>query len=84
MDTNTQIITNLLETMVNSLIDNTDDCKISCESGKQTISYCITCDEEDRGKLIGKKGYVANLIRNFVKIVGKRYNKKIDNITIIE
>ncbi len=40
-------------------------------------SYVIYCDEKDVGKLIGKKGVVAEAIRDVVNASAKLNSKKI-------
>ena len=46
-------------------------------------SYVIYCDEKDVGKLIGKKGVVAEAIRDVVNASAKLNSKKIRLINYI-
>ncbi len=44
---------------------------------EDTITFLICAENEDTARLIGKKGTVANALRELVSVAGKANNKRI-------
>ena len=67
----------LVENIIRALVRNPDAVSISVvQKGKLEI-YQVKVDQEDMGKVIGRKGRIANAIRTVVKAGALRENKKV-------
>ena len=67
----------LVETLVKALVKNPDAVSITVvEKGSLEI-YQVHVDPEDMGKVIGRKGRIANAIRTVVKAGALRENRKV-------
>ncbi len=72
--------TTLIHTIVDPFLNNKDALlirKISNESSDTDLTILIVAENTDIARLIGKKGCVANAIRDIVSIAGKLENKHI-------
>lgn len=67
----------ILEYIVTSLVDNPDAVVIAEEDVEGVVTFTITPDKEDMGKLIGKGGKVIRAIRNLMKIPAMKESKKV-------
>jgi predicted RNA-binding protein YlqC (UPF0109 family) len=70
----------LIHTIIDPFIENPDSVLIKDitedkENGE--ISYLISAPSNDIAKLIGRKGCIANSIRNIVSIAGKLEEKRV-------
>lgn len=65
--------------VITPLVSNPDKLKVVLmdQENLYETSYVIYCDEKDVGKLIGKKGVVAEAIRDVVNASAKLNSKKI-------
>lgn len=67
----------LVETLVKALVKNPDAVSITVvEKGSLEI-YQVHVASEDMGKVIGRKGRIANAIRTVVKAGALRENRKV-------
>ena len=67
----------LVETLVKALVKNPDAVSITVvETGSLEI-YQVHVAPEDMGKVIGRKGRIANAIRTVVKAGALRENRKV-------
>ena len=67
----------LVETLVKALVKNPDAVSITVgEKGSLEI-YQVHVAPEDMGKVIGRKGRIANAIRTVVKAGALRENRKV-------
>jgi predicted RNA-binding protein YlqC (UPF0109 family) len=57
----------LVRYLVTSLVDNPDDVKVDVEHEGETVTYTITLNPEDIGKVIGRQGRVIKAIRTLVR-----------------
>ncbi|MCI6610184.1 MAG: KH domain-containing protein [Ezakiella sp.] len=57
----------LLYHIVSNLVVDIDSIEITEEEKANEITYFIKVDEDDMGRLIGKKGKIANSIRTIVR-----------------
>lgn len=72
--------TTLIHTIVDPFLNNKDALlirEISNESSDTDLTILIVAENTDIARLIGKKGCVANAIRDIVSIAGKLENKHI-------
>lgn len=72
-----------LSYIINSIVDSPDKVLITEESEGDFITFKLTVDKEDMGKVIGKNGKIIRAIRNVLKIPAIKQNKKI-NIVLEE
>lgn len=67
----------ILECIIKNLVE--DELSVSIEEVAQDseIKYEIRVNEKDMGKVIGKKGKIAQSIRTVMKAVAAKENKKV-------
>ena len=68
---------NVLETIIKSLVDNTEAIEIKEVENEKTIVFEVKVAEEDFGKIIGRQGKIAQSIRTVMRAVAKRKDKKV-------
>ncbi len=57
----------LVRYLIASLVDNPDDVDIQTERSGETITFTVTVNDEDVGKVIGRQGRVIKAIRTLVR-----------------
>ncbi|MFB3164077.1 KH domain-containing protein [Neobacillus sp. 179-C4.2 HS] len=67
----------LIETIVKPLVDFPEDVHVNVNEEDQRITYYLTVNKTDMGKVIGKQGRVAKAIRTVVYAAGSSQQKKI-------
>lgn len=67
----------LIETVVSALVDYPEDISISSKEEADKITYVLTVNKQDIGKVIGKQGRVAKAIRTVIYAAGSSQQKKI-------
>ena len=67
----------ILETIINTLVNDKESVKINQIDGAQTIIFEVKVAEEDMGKIIGKQGVIAKAIRTIMKAVASKENKRV-------
>jgi predicted RNA-binding protein YlqC (UPF0109 family) len=67
----------LIESIVKPLVDFPEDVQVNVVEGTDKITYQLTCNKTDMGKVIGKQGRVAKAIRTVVYAAGSSQQKKI-------
>ncbi|HEX6923728.1 MAG TPA: KH domain-containing protein [Bacillales bacterium] len=67
----------LIETIVKALVDYPDDVRITEVSDEGSVTYKLSVRQEDMGKVIGKKGRIAQAIRTVLTAAGSGQNKRI-------
>ena len=71
------MMTELIKTIVTSLVDHPDAVSIETKEDDNRITYILSVHKEDMGKVIGKQGRVAKAIRTVVYAAGSTQQKKI-------
>lgn len=72
------------EYLVKNLVDNPDKVDVSeTEDEYQTVVLTITVDPTDMGKVIGKEGKIIKAIRDLVKILAVKEQKRV-NVVLAE
>lgn len=67
----------LIELIVKSLVDKTDQIDIKEISGEKTLMYEVRVATEDVGKIIGKHGRTINAIRTILRSSTTKDSKKV-------
>ncbi|MFZ7946612.1 MULTISPECIES: KH domain-containing protein [Bacillaceae] len=67
----------LIETIVKPLVDFPEDVYVRADEEDNRITYHLTVNKTDMGKVIGKQGRVAKAIRTVVYAAGSSQQKKI-------
>lgn len=67
----------LIETIVKPLVDFPEDVQVNVQEEDQRVTYQLSVNKNDMGKVIGKQGRVAKAIRTVVYAAGSSEEKKI-------
>ncbi|WP_296954237.1 KH domain-containing protein [uncultured Dialister sp.] len=67
----------LVETLVKALVRNPDAVTVTVVQKGSLEIYQVRVAPEDMGKVIGRKGRIANAIRTVVKAGALRENRKV-------
>lgn len=67
----------LIETIVKPLVDFPEDVRVDVLEDENRVTYQLTVNKTDMGKVIGKQGRVAKAIRTVVYAAGSSQQKKI-------
>lgn len=68
---------NLIEILVKALVDKPEAVSVEEVSEGQTVTYEVTVDPDDLGKIIGKQGRVANALRTVAKAAALKDHKNV-------
>jgi predicted RNA-binding protein YlqC (UPF0109 family) len=66
-----------LEYIVSCIVDDTKSVEIREEEQDGVVNFYIKVDKDDIGKIIGKEGKIIKAIRNAVKILAIKENKRV-------
>jgi uncharacterized protein len=67
----------LIESIVKALVDFPEDVQVDVMEDDSRVTYQLTVNKTDMGKVIGKQGRVAKAIRTVVYAAGSSQQKKI-------
>ena len=67
----------LTQFLVKNLADHPDQASVQDSESEGTVTLKLVVAEEDKGKIIGKKGKVIKAIRSLVSAAGAKAQKKI-------
>lgn len=67
----------LIETIVKPLVDFPEDVQVKVLEDENRVTYQLSVNKTDMGKVIGKQGRVAKAIRTVVYAAGSSQQKKI-------
>lgn len=70
-------MTELLETLVRALVEDPDAVEVEEIEEDGDLIYEITVAEDDLGRVIGRRGRVANAIRTVAKAAAVRQNRRV-------
>jgi predicted RNA-binding protein YlqC (UPF0109 family) len=73
----------LIETVVKALVDHPEDVTVSDVTDERNVTYQLSVNKDDMGKVIGKQGRVAKAIRTVVYAAASNEEKRI-HLEIIE
>jgi len=66
----------LVEYIARSLVDDPSQVQVTQVEGSNLTVYELRVAQEDIGRVIGKKGRVANAIRTLLRVVSARQGKQ--------
>ena len=67
----------ILETIILNLVDNKEAVEIKELDGEKSVVFEVKVAEVDMGKIIGRQGKIAKSIRNVMKAVASREQKRV-------
>ncbi|MGV3489631.1 MAG: KH domain-containing protein [Tuberibacillus sp.] len=65
----------LIKGIVEPFVDHPDDVQVVKEQNGDEITYVLTVNKADMGKVIGKKGRMASAIRTVVHAAGLAHHE---------
>ena len=73
----------ILEVMIKNLVEDKDSVSINEVAQNSEIKFEVRVNEKDMGRVIGKRGKIAQSIRTVMKAIAGKENKKV-NIEFID
>lgn len=70
-------MTELVELIAKTLVDNVDGVVVKKVEGESTVVYELQVEKSDVGKIIGKKGNTARAIRTILNAAGRKCGKRV-------
>ena len=67
----------VLEYLIKSIVEEPDEVRIEA-SGEERCTFSVTVADGDMGRVIGRRGRVANAIRTIVRAAAVRDETEID------
>jgi uncharacterized protein len=67
-----------LEMTIKALVDKPEDVKIVKTIDEMGVLMTVDVNGEDMGKLIGRQGATAKSIRTLLRVVGMKYNQRVN------
>ena len=77
MSAEAPIAEGVLEYLIRSLVEEPDEVRIQT-SGDERCTFSVTVADGDMGRVIGRRGRVANAIRTIVRAAAVRDETEID------
>lgn len=72
-----EITQKMVEGLVKALVENPDEVVIKPIEGDSTIVLEVQVNQQDTGKVIGKKGRTINALRTIVRAATSHHEKKV-------
>ena len=73
----------ILEITIKNLVEDKDSVSINEVAQDSEVKFEVRVNEKDMGRVIGKKGKIAQSIRTVMKAIAAKENKKV-NIEFID
>ncbi|MFC4617320.1 KH domain-containing protein [Camelliibacillus cellulosilyticus] len=67
----------LVKAIVKPFLDHPDDVRVASERTDAQVTYILTVNKEDMGKVIGKKGRMIQAIRTVVHAAGLAHHEHV-------
>jgi hypothetical protein len=67
----------LLEYIVHALVDHPEDVDIKERVSRFTITYEVTVNSKETGKIIGRNGRIAKAVRDVMGVAATRQSKRV-------
>ena len=68
----------MLELIIKNLVDNPNDVSIVEKAEEKAVTYEVSVNKADMGKVIGKQGKMAKAIRSIIKAIAVKEHKKVN------
>lgn len=69
----------LIEYIARGLVDNPDAVQVSEQSrGRRFVKVILTVAPDDKGRVIGRGGRVANAMRSLARVAATKRNQNVD------
>ena len=68
----------MLELIIKNLVDNPNDVSIVEKAEEKAVTYEVSVNKTDMGKVIGKQGKMAKAIRSIIKAIAVKEHKKVN------
>lgn len=68
----------LVEFIATSLVDNEDAVRVDVIERHKLVRIRLRVDDRDTGRVIGKRGRVANAMRTLLHVMGTRRGTRVD------
>lgn len=68
----------VLEYLVKAVVDDPDEVRVDAVDGRRGVSLQVSVAQGDMGRVIGKRGRVANAIRTVVRAAAVRDEVDVD------
>ncbi len=67
----------LVEYIAKSIVDAPDDVKVEEETDEEGITLKLTVADDDKGRVIGKQGRIAEAIRTLLRVKAAKASTKV-------
>lgn len=67
----------LIEYIAKSLVDDPSQVEVSEVRGANSVTLRLYVAQEDKGRVIGRRGRVANAMRSLLRVMGARQGKRV-------
>ena len=67
----------VLEDIARAIVNNPDKVNVTESIDGDTVILKLSVDDSDLGKVIGKQGRIAKAIRNVIRAMANRQNKRV-------
>lgn len=67
----------MINRMVKALVDHPEEVAVKLIEGDSTLVFEVKVNQDDAGKVIGKKGRTINALRTLVAAAASRMKKKV-------
>ncbi len=72
-----------VEYVVKQIVDNPDEVVVDRKIDEMGVLLTLEVNKDDMGKIIGKSGQTAKALRILLRIIGSKYNARV-NLKIVE
>ncbi len=67
----------IVKTIIDPIVEDSDSVLLRVNEEEKDVLIIIAAEKEDTARLIGRKGIIANSLREVISIAGKSENKHI-------
>ena len=68
----------MLELIIKNLVDNPNDVSIVEKAEEKAVTYEVSVNKTDMGKVIGKQRKMAKAIRSIIKAIAVKEHKRVN------
>jgi predicted RNA-binding protein YlqC (UPF0109 family) len=67
----------LIEYMAQSVVTNTEAVDVEEQVRGRSVTYLLSVDQKDMGRVIGKRGQMANAMRNVLRVAAVKSGQRV-------